>query len=127
MAREAYAAWNADGAAGMEPYLADDFEFHSPPEIPGGGTFARAEALEFMTTWEAGGGGVQLQFELVEVIAIGEEFLVVLDAKQVGDSSGVELGEQRWFQLVLPRDGKITRARVFLDRDEALAAADATA
>jgi ketosteroid isomerase-like protein len=116
--------WNREGALGFSRWFTDDIELQSPPEIPGGGTFrGRDAAIDFMTSWERGGGGVRLEFSIVEILEAGDEYLVILDAAQIGDASGIELGSARWYQLVRLRDGKVCRERIFLDREEALRAA----
>jgi hypothetical protein len=121
---EGIAAWNVAGVRSFGPYLTEDIEMQTPKEIPGGGTFrGREAALDFLASFEEGGGGVRLTFEVAEVIEAGEQFFVALKAVQVGDSSGIELGEGQWFYLMRPRGRAVESMRTFLDRDEAMAAA----
>jgi hypothetical protein len=121
---EGIAAWNADGVTSFAPYLTGDVELQSPKEIPGGGTFkGREQAIAFLTTFEEGGGGVRLRFSVDEIIDVGGEFFVAMKAVQVGDSSGIELGEGQWFYVMRPRGHAVESIRVFLDRDEAMKAA----
>ena len=121
---EGIAAWNAAGVRNFGPYLTEDVEMRTPKEIPGGGAFrGRQAALDFLASFEEGGGGVRLRFEIAEVLEAGDEFFVTLTAVQVGDSSGIELGEGQWFYLLRPRGRAIERLHAFLDRDEAMAAA----
>jgi ketosteroid isomerase-like protein len=121
---EGIAAWNAAGVRNFGPYLTEDVELRTPKEIPGGGTFnGRQAALDFLASFEEGGGGVRLRFEVAEVIETGDQFFVALKAAQVGDSSGIELGEGQWFYVMRMRGRAVDRFQTFLDRDEALAAA----
>ena len=122
--KEGIAAWNAAGVRNFGPYLTEDVEMRTPKEIPGGGTFrGREAAIDFLAGFEEGGGGVRLTFEVAEVVEAGKQFFVTLKAIQVGDSSGIELGEGEWFYLMRPRGRAVESLLAFLDRDEALAAA----
>jgi hypothetical protein len=124
LVEEGIAAWNATGVRDFGPYLTEDVEVRTPKEIPGGGTFkGREEALDFLASFEEGGGGVRLKFEVAEVIEAGDQFFVAMKATQVGDSSGIELGEGKWFYVMRARGRAVDQMFAFLDRDEALAAA----
>lgn len=64
----------------------------------------------------------EVDFEIEELIEAGNDVLVLLREKALGRSSGVPVASSHAALWTLA-DGKITRLRVFDDRDEAIAAA----
>ena len=121
--REGWRAWNE---ASIEPFLHPDVEWITPPEVPGGGTFSGKEAtVEFLRNFEGTMGVLDLSFQIKEIIPAGEEYLVISRAEGTG-ASGVAIPAHDWFHLVMLEDGKLRRARLSLNRDQALEAAGLT-
>jgi uncharacterized protein len=62
------------------------------------------------------------QFEVEEIIDAGDGAVVVIQEAGRGKESGAEI-KQTTFHVCTLRDGKITRQRGFMDRNQALKAA----
>lgn len=121
--RAAFAAWNDRGAAGFGPFLAEDVEWHDPPEAPDAGVHhGRDETMAQLRGWEAGSGQMRVSLSVEEILGDGDEYVVVSRARVTGETSGMSLPEHRWFHAVRLRSGKLSRVRVFLTRDQALEA-----
>jgi ketosteroid isomerase-like protein len=122
--RSAFAAWNERGVAGFGPFLAETIEWHDAPEAPDASVHhGREETIGFLRAWEAGSGEMRVSLRVEEILGAGEEYVVVSRASVTGETSGMPLPEHRWFHVVRLRDGKLSRVRVFLNRDQALEAA----
>ena len=118
--REGYRAWN-DGR--IESFLHPDVEWITPPELPGGGTFVGKEAtVEFLRNFEGTMGVLNLSFEVQEILLAGDQYLVISLAEGSSDS-GVDIPPHNWFHLIKSEDGKLRRAELFLDRNQAFEAA----
>jgi hypothetical protein len=119
-------AWNEEGVAGIEPFLADDVEWVDPPELPDGTAHhGRATTMEVLRIWEGGSGGIRLRFTLEEILPAGEEYVIVSVAEGAGGTSGAPIPPHRWFHLIRFDDDEalVKRARLFLAREQALEAA----
>ena len=118
--REGWRAWN-EGSA--EPFLHPDVEWITPPEVPGGGKFVGKEAtVEFLRNFEGTMGVLNLSFRVRDIIPAGGQYLVISLAEGTG-ASGIAVPAHDWFHLVRLEDGKLKRAQLFLNRDQALEAA----
>jgi ketosteroid isomerase-like protein len=122
--REGYRAWNeGDAAAFMHP----EIEWITPAEVPGGGTFrGERETAGFLRNFEGTKGVLDLSFQVEEILPAGDEYLVVSLAEGTS-ASGVAIPAHHWFHLIRLEDGKVRRAELFLDRDQALEAAGLSA
>jgi ketosteroid isomerase-like protein len=121
--RAVFAAWNEHGVAGLEPFLTDDIEWHAVPEAPDATVHhGREETVSLLRGWEEGSGEMRVLFSVQEILGEGDEFVVVTSARVTGETSGVRLLEHPWFHVMRLRGGKLSRNRVFLNRDQALEA-----
>jgi ketosteroid isomerase-like protein len=122
LVREAIDAINRGDLDSWLDMLHPDFEFQDPPEMPddSSGT-GREAALE----------SLMRMLELADDVRIDTQQITTLDDGRVllatrvsarGKGSGVPVEFNRW-DLMTIRDGKFSRAEVYLDRDHALAAA----
>lgn len=106
-------------------WLTEDVDWGPPPDMPeGGGEYRGHDAVvrefsRFMGVWE------QLRVGLVDAADVGERVLATThwDGRS---RSGIDV-DQHVFQVYELRDGKVARVRQFRTRDEALAAASASA
>ena len=118
--RAGYRAWNQGRA---ESFLHPDVEWITPPEVPGGGSFAGADAtIGFLRNFEGTMGVLNLSFEIEEIIAAGDRYLVISTATGSGQS-GVAVPAHSWFHLLTLEDRRLRRAELFLDRGQAYRAA----
>ncbi len=122
--RAAFVAWNEQGTAGFEPFLAETIEWHDPPEVPDGSVHrGRDETMARLRGFEPGSGQMRVSLGVEDVLGDGVEYVVISRARVTGETSGTSMPEHRWFHVVRVDDGKLARVRVFLDRDQALDAA----
>jgi ketosteroid isomerase-like protein len=121
--RAAFAAWNEHGVAGLEPFLTEDIEWHAVPEAPDATVHhGRQETIALLRGWEQGSGEMRVLFRIQEILGDGDEYVVVTSARVTGETSGVPLLEHPWFHVMRLRDGKLSRNRIFLTREQALEA-----
>ena len=107
----------------MEPFLDPACELTLPPELPGGGVRKGIEdTMAAFREWEGTSGVVNLEFELQELLDAEDGYFTVSLARGRGES-GAPIPEHHWFHLLSLREGKLVRAQLFLDRDEAFRAA----
>jgi ketosteroid isomerase-like protein len=123
LVRRAYEAWNASGPDALMPFVADTIELYDAPELPdaqcwSGREAVRARLAEVAAAVGSGSG------ELESFHAAGDKVLVAMAWQREGDAPG-EASLGRVFHVVLVRNGKITRIRVFLRQAAALRAAAA--
>jgi ketosteroid isomerase-like protein len=115
----AYAQATARGAEGFLEFATEDLVWISDPRFPGGGTHMGKENVRrwLNTIW------------IYEEFSIDVEKIIDLDDSALGitrchavppDAPEVDW---LWCHLVSFRDGLISQAQSFLDRDEALEAA----
>jgi ketosteroid isomerase-like protein len=122
--RAGYARWNSGDTAALGELFTEDIEYQNAPDWPGQRTYRGAnEVLQF------------LQEEVAEIIAlrpvevvstdiIESEILIELRARTHGTLSGLDLEREALFHVARMRDGRVSRVRVYLDRDEATRAAE---
>jgi ketosteroid isomerase-like protein len=120
LVRRTYERWNDEGPRVLESLGTESIELHDPPQMPDSriyrgkaGVLARLEEVA-----EAVGGRYAY---IDEVQAVGDQVLVALTWRVDASRGSPILGEV--IHLVRLEDGKIARMRVFLSREEALAAA----
>jgi ketosteroid isomerase-like protein len=118
--RRMYEAWMPGGEALLS--LADpEIEFSQPPGQPGAGTYREREGVrqglaQWFEPWD------DYRVEVDRLTDLGDHVLAETRQYARGKGSGVEV-EHRVFQLWTLRDGRIQRARMYLDEAEALEAA----
>jgi ketosteroid isomerase-like protein len=102
--------------------LADDFEWMTPPEVAGLGTYRGREGfLEFMRAWTE--DFEDWSIELERVIDAGEDQVVgVFHQRATGKGSGVPIELVQGFVWELD-DGRVVRMRNYVSPADALEAA----
>jgi ketosteroid isomerase-like protein len=120
LVRRAYEAWNSNGPHVLESFGTDSVELVDPPQMPDSRAYRGYAAVlaRLEEVAEAVGGRYA---DIDEVTRVGNEVLVALTWRVDDSPASAILGEV--FHLVRVEGGKIARMRVFLTRDEALAAA----
>jgi|SoiMethySBSTD1v2_1073268.scaffolds.fasta_scaffold85850_2 ketosteroid isomerase-like protein len=120
LVRRAYEAWNDQGPGVLESFGADSIELVDPPQMPDSRSYhGHAEVLVRLEEVAEAIGGRFAHID--EVTPLGDEVLVSLTWRMDPSPDSAILGEV--FHVVRVEDGKIACMRVFLTRDEALAAA----
>jgi ketosteroid isomerase-like protein len=101
--------------------LADDFEWMTPPEVAGLGTYRGREGfLEFMRAWTE--DFEDWSIDLDRVIDAGEDRVVgVLHQRAIGKGSGVPIELVQGFVWEL-EDGRVVRMRNYVTPADALEA-----
>ena len=123
--RSMYEQVNESGDLGIwfdSEDLADDFEWITPPEVAGLGTYRGREGfLEFMRAWTE--DFENWSIELERLIDAGENRVVgVLHQRAIGKASGVPIELVQGFVWEL-EDGRVIRMRNYLTPEDALKAA----
>ena len=117
--RTAYAQATARGVEGILDLATEDLVWISDPQFPGGGTHMGKENVRRWLN----------KIWIYEEVSIDVEEIIDLDDRALGitrchavppDAPKVDW---LWCHLVSFRDGLISQAQSFLDRDEALGAA----
>jgi ketosteroid isomerase-like protein len=120
LVRRAYEAWNDEGPGVLESFETDSIELVDPPQMPDSRSYhGHAEVLARLEEVAGAVGGRYAHID--EVTPAGDEVLVALTWRMDAAPDSAILGEV--FHVVRVDDGKIACIRVFLTRDEAVAAA----
>jgi ketosteroid isomerase-like protein len=118
--KSAYEAFGRGDMDALEKLLHPDIEWRTP-EVPFLGTYKGLEEFQRgMNEWTESFD--DLTTEVEEMIDAGEHALVFHRMHGRGRDSGAEVDLAIW-QVVSVRDGKLARMHDFMDRAEALAAA----
>ena len=121
-ARRAYEAWNEGGPESIKPFMAEDFEFHDPPNLPDPRVVRGRDAVAAYLRDQCRILG-EMKLTIVDVGARGERVAVRMEVTIHGAESGVDVpGELS--QVSEIADGRWQRTRGFLTWEEALEAAD---
>jgi uncharacterized protein len=119
--KSAYEAFGRGDMDALEKLLHPDIEWRTTPEVPFLGTYKGLEEFQRgMNEWTESFD--DLTTEVEEMIDAGEHALVFHRMHGRGRDSGAEVDLAIW-QVVSVRDGKLARMHDFMDRAEALAAA----
>lgn len=122
LARRAYEAWNEGGAESIKRFLAEDVEFHDPPDLPDGRVVRGREAVAAYLAGQTEVIG-EMKFTIVDVEERGRSVMLRMTLDVEGAGSGVVLpGELN--QVVEVADGRLGRVRGFFSWAEAREAAD---
>ena len=120
MVERAIAAINARDIRGYLACCTDDVELRTPMAALGG-VYQGAVGIErFFGDIEDAGPDFRIEVDGVQAIG-GDRVLVVMRASSTGRVSGIPVtsDSNNIYDII---DGKISRIRIFLDRDEALKA-----
>ena len=117
--RRAYEAWNTGGPTSAAAWASSRVELEDPPGWPGAAVWRGRDAvldrLEAVTT-SLGGRWAEIE----DARTIGDEVVVSMALRSSGADNAIPVG--RFHQLVVIEAGEITRIRVFLDEQSAMAA-----
>jgi ketosteroid isomerase-like protein len=120
LVRRAYEAWNSEGPRVLESFGAHSIELVDPAQMPDSRSYrGHAAVLARLEEVAEAVGGRYAHID--EITPIEDEVLVALTWRVDASPESAILGEV--FHVVRLERGKIARMRVFLTRDEALAAA----
>jgi hypothetical protein len=120
--RRYYAAWNEGGIEAVKPFWTDDFEWHDAPQMPDAGVYRGEEAVvEHFHELALTLGDMKVAVE--DLMPGGEEVLAVLNVQLDTTLGGLEI-DGPIYETVRLEGGKLSRIRLFLNRSQALEAAD---
>lgn len=120
--REAFLAYDRGDVAAVMGLVGPGLEWACPGPGPGDPRLRAARGRGELETALRRRAGLGLRAELEEVIAAGDQVMVVIRAPG-GDQSGRGRGEDRAYGVVTVRDGLIVGLRACRDRREALSLA----
>jgi hypothetical protein len=122
LVRQVYDLWNQEGPGMLKSFGAESIELHDPAQMPDSRSYRGiAAVLARLEEVATAVGGRYAQID--EVSSVEGQVLVALTWRVDPSSDSAILGEV--FHLVTVGGGRIARIRVFLKREEALAAASA--
>jgi ketosteroid isomerase-like protein len=125
LVRRGYELWNVGDFEGVaELCFADDIEWHNSPEWPGTRTYrGQGEVIAFLR--EEVADIIELgDIEIERLDVFGDEVLIRMLARTRGAGSELDIGKIPIFHVARIRSGRVARVRVYLDLNEAIAAAN---
>ena len=122
--RQGYDAWNRGDWAGMETLLAPEFEVDATNRVLNPDHYVGIEGFrrlagEMAEVWDA------WEIEPLEIVENGALTFVAHRVRARGKGSGIEM-ERTYWSVWTVRDGKGARLALYVERDQALAAAGIT-
>jgi ketosteroid isomerase-like protein len=121
--RAGYARWNSGDMAALAELFTEDIEYQNSPEWPGQRTYHGADAVIRFLRDEVAEIIALRPVEVVRTDVIEDEILIELRARTHGRLSGVDLDDASLFHVARMRNGRVSRVRVYLDRQAATRAA----
>jgi ketosteroid isomerase-like protein len=121
--RAGYERWNSGDSAGLAELFTEDIEYQNSPEWPGQRVYHGADAVIRFLQDEVAEIIALRPVEIVRTDVIETEILIELRARTQGAMSGLDLDDGALFHVAQMRDGRVSRVRVYLDRQEARRAA----
>jgi ketosteroid isomerase-like protein len=125
LVRRGYELWNVGDFEGVaELCFADDIEWHNSPEWPGTRTYrGQGEVIAFLR--EEVANIIELgDIEIERLDVYGDEVLIRMLAHTRGAGSELDIGKIPIYHVARMRAGRVARVRVYLDLNEAIAAAN---
>ena len=121
LVRRSYETWNSGDLDAFVEFLSPDLEIDLSERVFNPGSYQgidgfRRWAQELSEVWE------EWTMHPEQVVAAGEQVLVVVRARGRGRGSGVEI-DQLGYNVLTVRDRKAVRIAFFYDREKALQAA----
>jgi len=118
--RRSFDAWNRQDSAAAAKDLAPDVEIDATdrilnPQVYGGVEGAMRFRHEIAEVWD------EFRVEIEELLPVGEEVVVLVHSVARGRGGGVPV-DARGAWVVSVRDRKVTRFRLYREREQALAA-----
>ncbi len=121
---QGYELWNKGDPEGLaELCFADDIEWQNAPEWPGQRCYYGAGSVVRFLREEVVGVIELGDIEIEQLDVHGDEVIVSMLARTRGQESNLDIGKIPVFHVARIRDGRVCRIRAFLDRDQAVAAA----
>jgi ketosteroid isomerase-like protein len=121
LSREATAALNRRDIEALERLCDPGVEFHSRLAASEGRVYVGYEGIRRYLT-DIDESFESFERELTEVVEVGDKVVVGHAVRAVGRGSGLRIDQEVWVVNSFAGD-RATRVEVFVDRDEALAAA----
>ncbi|MGH2801032.1 MAG: nuclear transport factor 2 family protein [Solirubrobacterales bacterium] len=121
LARRAYEAWNEGGAEMLRQFLAEDFEFRDPPNLPDSRVVRGRDAAAAYLASQVEVIG-DMKFTIVEVKERGRSVVLRMKLDVHGAGSGLVLPGEL-MQVIEVAQGGIQRLRGFFEWEQALEAA----
>jgi ketosteroid isomerase-like protein len=122
--RTVFERMNREGVSGAVPFFGSSVEWHTDPRVPEPGVYKGPEAVRsYLEGLYQALGDVKLEVNRTEPLDDETVFA------QVTAYAGTTIGSERevtlldWCFIATFADGKFTRLRSFLDREEAVEAA----
>jgi ketosteroid isomerase-like protein len=123
---QGYELWNKGDPEGLaELCFSDDIEWQNAPEWPGQRTYVGSDDVVRFLREEVVGVIELGDIEIEQIDVHGDEVIVSMLARTRGQESNLDIGKIPVFHVARIRDGRVCRIRAFLDRDQAVAAAQA--
>ena len=121
LVRRAYEAWNEGGPESLKRFLAEDGEWHDPPNLPDSRVVRGRDAVAAYLTGQQRVAGL-MKVTIVDVRARGETVVLRLELTLHGPESGIDVPAEL-SQVSEVADGRIQRVLMFFTWVEALEAA----
>jgi ketosteroid isomerase-like protein len=122
--RRGYELWNAGDIAGLSAAcFTDDIEYRTNPNWPGQHVYHGREAVERFLREEVAELIALTDIRIERIEPVGGELVITLRARTHGAASGIDVPSGTIFHVARLRAGRVDRVRVFLDEEEATAAA----
>jgi ketosteroid isomerase-like protein len=122
--RAGYARWNSGDMTALAELFTEDIEYQNSPEWPGQLVYHGADAVIRFLRDEVAEIIALRPVEVVRTDVIESEILIELRARTHGRLSGLDLDDAALFHVARMRNGRVSRVRVYLDRQEAMRAAE---
>ena len=119
-----YERWNSGDFAGLADLFAEDITYQNAPEWPGQRVYEGSEAVTSFLENEVAKIIALRPVEIMRTSTHGAEILIELQARTRGFLSGLDIEDVAVFHVATVRDGKVSRVRVYLNREEAVQAAE---
>jgi ketosteroid isomerase-like protein len=123
LVRSGYERWNAGDISGLVELFSPEIEYCNSPEWPGQQVYRGADTVARFLTEEVRETINLTPVEVVGTKMVESEILVELQVRTQGALSGLDVSDGPLFHLAKVDGGRISRVRVFLEEDQAVAAA----
>jgi ketosteroid isomerase-like protein len=121
--RDGYTRWNSGDMAALAELFTEDIEYQNSPEWPGQRVYHGADAVIRFLRDEVAEIIALRPVEVVRTDVIENEILIELRARTHGRMSGLDFDDASLFHVARMHNGRVSRVRVYLDRQEATRAA----
>ena len=123
LVRAAYTQWNEGDLEALSELMAEDVIYQNAPEWPGQRVYRGSDTVMRFLRDEVFETIALTPVEVVGTEVFGDEILIELNVHTHGTISGLDLAKSRLFHVSRVSGGKVVRTRVYLDEQQAIAAA----